>query len=167
VAPADAVLVGVDDAAAVVVLPGRASLVAVTAAAGVVVAAASVVVACGAPEAGTVVTVAVAIVGALVSGTGAAVAADAVGGLVVATVVVTGGIVDVAGSPGVAEQSDRFKGRADCPGGGGGGSMPGVGTSPAPLLLANDHPSTVPGGGVRFPAPKLLKHHAPPRGAIQ
>jgi hypothetical protein len=110
------------------------------------------------------------VVAATTCAAGAVVGGGVCGGTPTVVAVVDGvdGVV-VAGTGGevAAPQSDPFNGLGGSPSMGGGGAYPGGGVSLAVLLSANDHPSTVPGGGLRLPAPRLPKHHSPPRGASQ
>jgi hypothetical protein len=48
-----------------------------------------------------------------------------------------------------------------------GGSIPGGDAAPGEPSSENDHPSTLPGGGVRVRAPSLLVAQVPPRAACQ
>lgn len=83
-------------------------------------------------------------------------------------VVVAGVLVVVVVSPELREsQSLGPRGVGVVPGIGAGGPTLGGGTFAPVAPFANDQPSTVPGGGVRFPAPKLLEHQLPPREATQ
>ena len=108
------------------------------------------------------------VVAAVVAVVVAVVVATVVVGVVVGDAVVGGVVVAVVamGGWGSEVQSVRLRvGAGDVVAAG--GVNLGGGIFAATLSSENDHPSDVPGGGWRLPAPSVVEHHVPPGAAIQ